>query len=207
MTKENPNQGHNEADFAREALLTRELKRQAELYADAGFNVVLGMTREEYLSSLPTTDAVDSKEVFMSSPILVDGRIPWGVQADIASLRNYIDDASVKNWPDPKGHNTPDLPYIAWMKIDRLNSGKSAKEIRDKLSHDERGATLYEGVALLITKPEVINDQSILLPGSVVSEENVPVLHRWEDNTVGIGYEKALHGEPSFNPAVCVRTS
>ncbi len=207
MSKENTQNGnHKEALSPLAISLSRELERQAERYAEAGFNIVLGMTRKEYLLSLPTVVDINLPEFLLSRPVLVDKRIAPSVQADLAGVKYYLDDSSVQDWHDPQGFTTPDIPYVAWLKNPEENTGKSAHEIREKLALDERGATLYEGIALLITSPELMNEKSITLPGSTVMENSVPVLHRWEDNIVGIGYERASLNEPSFGPAVCVKT-
>lgn len=161
--------------------LDLEWQRQAQKLIDLGFHTELGLSRDEYLSSLPKFEP--QPETFPSRfdiPVLVEKRIAPQRQAELAGLDYWLKDLDVSDWKDdPKGYKTPNAPYTTWMQDGRKNLNKKVSEVRKALASDERGATEHDGIALFIAHPEILEDHYIDLPGTSVGAGRAPFLDRW----------------------------
>lgn len=161
--------------------LDAEWQRQTQRYIKIGFHTELGLSAEEYLASLPKFEP--QPEAFagrFDMPVLVETRIAPQCQAELGGLNYYLKGLNVHDWKDdPKGYKTPDAPYATWMQDGKKNLNINVHDVRNNLAADERGATEYDGIALWITNPSVLNDHSIDLPGTQVGSGYAPYLRQW----------------------------
>ncbi|MCL5439178.1 MAG: hypothetical protein M1268_04320 [Patescibacteria group bacterium] len=186
--------------------LNAEWKRRAERYIELGFHKELGLSKKDYLASLPKFELQpESFRGRFDIPILVETRIKSQRQAELAGLSYYLSGSAVSDWEgDPMDYKTSDVPYTAWMQDGRKNLKRSVDDVRKALEIDERGATEYDGVALWISNPSVLRDHYIDLPGTQVGSGGAPDLAR------GLGgprldYGWAGNGDPRFGSASCGR--
>ncbi|MFH1971644.1 MAG: hypothetical protein ABIJ05_04655 [Patescibacteria group bacterium] len=159
-------------------LLDKEWQRQVNKLVKLGFHKELGMTKKAYVESLPKfTSQPESFKRRFDISVIVDPRINWQRQCELAEIRNYISSENIKDWEDdPKGYKTPEFSYIVWMQDGTKNLNKSVKKVRQNLSEDERGATLYDGLSLAIFHPEIMKKHNIDLPGTSVGFDHAPYL-------------------------------
>lgn len=160
-------------------LLDKEWQRQVNKLVKLGFHKEMGMTKKAYVESLPKfTSQPESFKGRFDIPVIVDPRINWRRQCELAEISNYISREDVRDWKDdPKGYKTPETPYITWMQDGTKNLDKSVQGVRQNFSEDERGATLYDGLSLVILHPEIMKKHNIDLPGTSVGSDGGPGLH------------------------------
>lgn len=158
-----------------------EWQRQAQKLIDLGFHRDLGLSEETYLLSLPKFES--QPEAFRGRfdiPVLVETRIDPARQAELAGLDYWIKGLDVSDWKDdPKGYKTPETPYTTWMQDGKKNLKRNVEDVRENLETDERGATKYDGVALFIAHPEILNDHYIDLPGTSLGADYAASLSQW----------------------------
>lgn len=188
--------------------LDLECERQAERYLELGFHIKLGLSREDYLASLPRFKP--QPEIFRGRfdvPVLVETRIAPSRQAKLAGLAYYLGGLNVRDWEsDPSGYKTPVSPYTTWMQDGNKKFGKSVGNVRQTLEGDERGATVYDGVALWIKDPTVLDNHGITLPGTSVESALVPYLDRWRGKSE-VYYGLVGLARSGFGSASCGRVA
>lgn len=160
-----------------EISLEEEWQRQAGRFIKLGFNRELDLSAKKYLASLPKFEPQpESFSGRFDIPVLVETRIAPSRQADMAGLPYYFGGLNIRDWEsDPSGYRTSISPYTVWMQDGKKNLGRSVKGVRKTLKPDERGATEYDGVALLIANPTVLKDHYIDLPGASVGSGRAAV--------------------------------
>lgn len=184
--------------------LCDEWERQIGNYLKLGFPAVLGMSMQEYLSSIPNFQlpSVESKRHFSIS-LLIEPRISPRIQLMLAGYQYFINGQTIDNVKNKKN-----IPYMV-----RMQDG-SEKNLHQTLAMDERGATIHEGVALLIAFPEVLKSHPVALPGSSVINteieergERIPCIYKWSDGLAGIGADFMGYLEDDgAKPATCAST-
>ena len=186
--------------------LAAESLEQGQIYVSLGFHTELGLTEEEYLESLPKFE--EQPENFrgrFNIPVIVETRISPQRQAELAKLNYYIGGLSVTDWDkDPEKYKTPDKPYATWMQDGKQNLNKSVENVRKAFARDERGATIYDGTALFIARPEILKDHYIDLPGTQVGSGSAPCLDLWHGGPMVSDYFVGRAG-PRFGSASCGR--
>lgn len=167
--------------------LELELKRQTKKYIELGFHKELGFTEQEYLESLPKffTQPESYKGRF-DTPLLVETRISIARFVDLSeievpTLSDYDSYFDLSDWEgDPQKLRTPNKPYTTWLNNSELNVKKSIDMIRANLKEDERMATIFDGIALYISHPEILEVRDLIFGGSVYkSDDSVPWLGNW----------------------------
>ncbi len=195
----------------REVVLTNpnleaEWTRQAQKFVELGFHKELCLSEPEYLASLPKFEP--QPENFRGRfdiPVLVETRIAPSRQSKLAGLPYFLDDLRVSDWrDDPRGYKTPDAPYTTWMYDGKKYLGKSVKDVRRALAIDERGATIYDGIALWIANPSVLDNHGIDLPGTSVGSGHAPYLDRWL-GAPRVRYRLVGRAHSGFGSASCGR--
>lgn len=107
----------------------------------------------------------------------MESRISPKRLCELAGLSYWIGDLNVTDWEyDPKGYKTPYAPYVSWIQAGRKNLGKSVSSVRKSLAEDERGTTVFDGIALFLKNPEILKDHYIDLPGTNVGSGRAPYL-------------------------------
>jgi len=185
--------------------LSIEWERQVKGYFKLGFHKELNLSEEEYRDSLPKfTPQPEAYKGRFDIPVLVETRIPVKKQAELAGLRYYSAEA-VRDWEDdPKGYQTPETPYITWMQDGRNYRKWTVDNFRRAMAEDERGATEFDGVALFIKNPKILQHHSIDLPGTSVGSVRAACLLLWFDEP-GLRAYLVGNAHPNFGSASCGR--
>lgn len=135
-----------------ESFLNAESIRQAGLYVDLGANKLLDPRWKvaDYMASL--LELGSQPEAFKDRfdvPVLVDPRLPVDSLCKKVGIDYGLSDFS--EWPeDPGRYQTPGEPYWTWTHNGLIYRGLSVGESRTGLAADERGATVYDGVAFYV---------------------------------------------------------
>lgn len=133
-------------------------------------------TEGEYIASLPKFES--QPEQFKGRfdiPVIVETRLPLDKMLGKAGISVYFDTKEIKDW-DENRFKTPKLPYTAWLADGRRNLKKPVRDVRKNLASDERGGTLYDGIALYLRKPNILRDNFLNFPGSKVGSGIFPCL-------------------------------
>ncbi len=136
--------------------LDEEWQRQVATYVRLGFHTELGMTEAEYVASLPRIAPQPPQYAGrLDVPLVVDPRISWEQQADLADISRSFSSRSHSYTPIDDRHVVPAQPYVAWVNWfgQRFPQPISPGEARAGLADDELGANVHEMVALHIAHP------------------------------------------------------
>lgn len=160
--------------------LEKEWFKQAEKLAYL-FAHPLGMSRPEYMfNCLPgkysftlPAPLKDLKEHF-DIPLLVqtpnpDESLTLKNMLDIVEIKyqKYEEPIRIEDWKeDPGKFTTPAKPYTTFANDGSENFKVYAGTVLQKLQPNERGATILDGIALWLYKPEIFSNYAIVLPGS-----------------------------------------
>lgn len=162
-----------------------ELKRQAKRYIELGFHKELGFTEQEYLESLPKffTQPESYKGRF-DTPLLVETRIPMARLASLSGIEDpsmqHFNDFDLLDWEeDPQKFRTPNKPYTTWLNNSEMNFKESIDMVRANLKEDERMTTIFDGIALYISQPEILEIRDIIFGGSVYKSRYAVWLGTW----------------------------
>lgn len=163
-------------------VVVADLERQAAIYQAHDFHTYLGISKEmlkDVVLRLAQPQSANFRKRF-DIPVVVFGNIPVEEQFDRAGIdtSDYRPTRKSADF-DPRKYTTPEIPYLTWMQDGSSKFGiggqeaKNVEQVRKILDRDERGATLYDGVGLVFTYPNihsVLADHFIDLPGSGTSE-------------------------------------
>lgn len=163
--------------------LTKEWDRQADRLAYL-FATDLGLSRDQYMDGLPRfSSQPKSYRGRFDTPLLVQtssDKLTLARMLEVAGIVNYLF-TEVKGWQiDPAKFKTPEGPYATWLHDGLRNLDKSIKDVRAGLVSDERGGTIYDGVALVIQNPDILKDCFLDLPGSQYRSDDAPCLFLWD---------------------------
>lgn len=164
-----------------------EWQRQASNYIKLGYHTELGLTEQAYLASLPKFEPQPEEyEGNFDRPLLVEKRIPWEKQAELAGieLSEYLRSnlAKTQRWGSSHSKAPEDKPYTGWF---NKWGQRFVNKIRPidaivQLTADEVGGDLFEGVAQEIHHPEdTANGRYFDLIGYQVESDDVVDLDRW----------------------------
>lgn len=163
--------------------LEAEWVKQANRLADL-FAAELGFSKEEYMDKLPKfRSQPESYQGRFNIPLLVQtpvGKLILPRMCEIAGVISYLDSKKVKDWQkDPNKFKTPVTPYVTWLHDGSMNLGRKIMDVRIGLAADERGGTVYDGLALFVQNPDILKHHYLDLPGSEVSSDYAPCLNFW----------------------------
>ncbi|GAA1857511.1 hypothetical protein GCM10009836_42150 [Pseudonocardia ailaonensis] len=136
--------------------LDGELARQAAGYVALGFHRELGLTEAEYVASLPRfAPQPPEYRGRLDVPLLVETRIPWERQADLAGITRSVGTRTTTFVPIDERHREPAGPYTAWFAWfgQRFPDPVAPDEARAELAADERGGSVLELVAQHVAHP------------------------------------------------------
>ncbi len=180
-----------------------EFERQIGNFLKLGFHARLGLSIEEYLSSMPRLQLPQDKSIeSFSGLVIVEPRIPAQLQLMQVGFDYYVQDALVCHAKTSKN------PYFTLL---QANDGRDLREVQ---APDENSLTIQEGAALLIAHPEVVNGPPIALFGSEIYsleesaliQKRTPCIYRWSDQRAGIGSDFLGYLEDDgAQPATCKR--
>ena len=175
----------NEAPVATELNLDTEWQRQANRYVELGYHTELKMTPEEYLQALPKFEPQpeEYRDRF-NVPLLVETRIPWEKQAELAGVvvSEYLRSNINETKPFDDRSQTPETPYTGWFNRwdERFTRRIAPLDARKQLTADEIGGGPHEGVAMQVAHPEITQSgKRFDLIGYNVESDRVPSLRHW----------------------------
>lgn len=158
--------------------LEKEWLRQARRLMAFGFRKELRMTEKQYLDSLPKfTPQPENFKGRLDTPILVETRIDISRQCMLARIHYPLNSEGIirQDWiHDPQGYQTPNFPYVMWTDEGKRNMNRKVEDVRKELADDERGGTEFDGVALYLVKPDILERHSIYLPGTTIDDNFYP---------------------------------
>lgn len=163
-----------------EIALKQEWTRQAQKLANLFAKELNFSTPEEYMATLPRFD-LQPKEYKgrLDIPVIVETRVPLKRMLALAGIDTYFDVDLIKDWE--KGRfRTPKAPYITWLNDGSANLNKSVANVRVALRSDERGGTDFDGIALYLKDPKILEHHFLDLPGSQVGSGSAPYLGHWD---------------------------
>lgn len=203
-----------EVEVARQASIYQELEfhnhEKVGISADRLKNLIMGAVPE--LQEIPHWR--------FDSPLVVFGQIPVSEQAELTgAIYNDIpteERALISDWQqDLQGYKTPESLYITWIADGGFCMGRTVKNIREILlerSHERRGATLHDGMGLLIVHPEIFcpvlsrSVHGVDLPGTEVGPNQAPSVQLDDyGEDLSIKVRKIDVVDPSSGSASCVR--
>ena len=140
--------------------LENEWLRQTRKYIKLGFHKELNLSKKEYLDSLPKFGPQpENFKGRFDIPVMVETRISVERQCELAGIDYLLGSLSCIDWPnDPQGYKTPKKPYITWMQDGAKNLREKVEIVREKLAKDERGATIFDGIAFYLAQPKSLKD-------------------------------------------------
>lgn len=148
-----------------------EWQKQSQTLASR-FAEKLGFsTKEEYIDTLPKIGPRprEFKGILgiPAVPVIVETRIDLPEMLDTFRIGTFFDPREIEDWREG-GYETPRKPYAAWL---TYIPNKSVIEVRANLPEGQRGGIPFDGIALFLTKPHVLNNYSLHFPGSQVGPE------------------------------------
>jgi hypothetical protein len=155
-----------------------EWKRQSDRLTDGlGFHKLLGLSKEEYLQSLPKfTPQPEEYKGRFDLQVLVEPRIPLKDQQKRADIGSSISSITEMREPVKDIVQTLNAPYVIWSHDASRYRSQSAAEAEKKFDVDEVGGTLTEVTALFLQHPEVFDGYAAYALSSE-SGKMTPFLH------------------------------
>jgi hypothetical protein len=157
--------------------ISAELERQADIYRGLVVNKDVIM---RLLAPRPEGTPV-GKELII--PVVVLGRsVPIERQAAFAGIQMLYDPSYAH---DAGGGITFVTPHLVWMQDGQKYKSTSVEKVRRIYRFNERGATQYDGIALVLVHRRIqktLKDHYIDLPGTSIGSDNAPCLTGGDGN-------------------------
>lgn len=215
MVTERPwagNQNFDGTSFQKQTLKTleseldlewgRQARRLAKFFAGE-----LGMTKANYIGSLPEFET--QPEIFkgrLNTPVIVEMRIPIKRQCELTGIiYHFIEELNKKDRSNnEKGYSTLNPPYTMWCDEGMRSMNREARDVRANLADDERGGTEYDGVALYIAKPRILEKRYLDLPGTAVGSLGTAYLCL-RKRQPRLSFSLLGNAHPRFGSLICGR--
>lgn len=141
----------------------KQAQRMADLFAKE-----LKQSKDEYVEKLPRFSP--QPETFkgrFDTPVVAETRIALPRMLDIVGINPSFgfDTTLLKDWQEDM-FRTPTSPYTTWLDDGRRNMKKAVETVRKNLVADERGGSVYDGVALYLKNPDILKHHFLDFPGS-----------------------------------------
>ena len=153
----------------------RQAQNAARLFAkELGFK-----TPGEYIATLPKFEPQPKEwKGRFDIPVIVEIRVPLKRMLELSGIATYFNIDSIKDWEKSK-FQAPEKPYTTYLNDGNINLNKSVDQVRKSLRIDERGGNIFDGIALYLKDPKILEHHFLDLPGSQVGSGNAPDLNRW----------------------------
>lgn len=187
-----------------ELSLEQEWQRQAQRFIDLGFHTELGFkTPEEYTATLPKFEAQPKEwKGRLDTPVIVETRVTPERQAKLAGLQYFLGGLNKADWNQKlKDYTSPEPPYAAWLDDGRNHMNKSVKEVRENLKADELAGTEFDGIALYVSNPKILEHHFMDLPGTSVGSGGAACLRLWSVEPK-VYYYFVSHAGPVYGSVV-----
>jgi hypothetical protein len=159
-----------------------EVEKQVLRYKEFGFSKKLKMTNEKFKDQIMglVTPQPEKYRGRFDIPIIVLGSKIWARQQYESIGFNYnVNIIAIESY-DPRGYEDQRSPHLVWMQD---GTGKSASGIKwNSFHNDERGANVFDGVGLMVARPDLLEDHFVVLPGSSFGAYKRAVLWKGIDN-------------------------
>ncbi len=192
-----------------EISLESEMERQTAMYLEREFHKhkKIGMSKGNFKDSIMGL-VVPQPEEFrgrFNSPVVVFGQIPAEDQCRLAGIDYSLKGLNVCDWPDdPQNYQTPNFLYLTWTDEGERSMNRKVEDVRKELVSDERGGTEFDGIALYVVKPQVLEKRFLDLPGTALGPGDVPFLNLWNGRPYLVRYFVG-NANPEFGSLVCGR--
>ena len=192
-----------------EITLEEETERLVGRFQELGFHQhkKIRMSRGKFKDSLMEL-VVPQPENFkgrLKTPFIGCGKIPIEDQCSLAGIDYVLKGLNVLDWPeDPQDYKTPDGFYLAWTDEGARFMNRKVIDVRQDLALDERGGTEFDGIALYIAKPQVLEKRFLDLPGTSVGSDGAAGLRLWHGRP-GLRDYFVDDAYPRFGSLVCGR--
>ncbi len=205
--------GNTQATISESEALTREfveaeVERAASSYREAGFARRLRMSPGGFKDSIMRLIAAQPEAWrgrFDLPRVVIGPKIPLGDQYKMLGLNYLLGGFRVSDWEeDPGGYKTPEASRLVWMQDGRVNLKRSMDDVRPTMATDERGASIYDGVGLFISDPDVLSHHFVAFPGTQIESGYAPAFDRWLDGPK-VGGSATSYTSPYFGAATCGR--
>lgn len=192
-----PEEGHASKEIVD---LNQEWERQAQNLARLFAKELEFKTPEEYIATLPKFEPQPEEyKGRLDIPVIVETRIPLKRMLELAGLVNYYVNVDiVTDWGEG-GFATPSTTYTSWINNRTSDLGNSVNAVRKSLKVDERGANIYEGIALYLRDPKILDNPYLALPGSEVHPGSSPFLTGYTQDSRGEGQRPGLASYFNFD--------
>jgi hypothetical protein len=185
--------GQEEKAAVAEPNLEEEWQRYGSKFVELGFHTELGMAKLEYLDGLPKFEPQPEEYAGrFDLPLIVETRIPWLRQAELAGIgvSRYFKSKIDQLRPlENNNSTTGDATYAGWFNRwdQRFTQKITPLDAKRQLKADEVSAGLFEGIALQIVYPEFVKSGKCFdLIGYPLELERIPFLGYWNDGS-GLG--------------------
>jgi len=161
-----------------------EVEKQVLRYQEFGFPKKLKMTNEIFKNRMMSLVALQPEKYRgrFDIPVIVLGSKIWAGQQYRSIGFNYnVASIAIEN-SDPKGYMTPRAPHLVWMQDGTAKCGSDKIGVKS-FHNDERGANVFDAVGLVVARPDLLKDHSVVLPGSTFGAYKTATL--WKDNKSG----------------------
>lgn len=169
--------------------LSQEWNRQAQNLASLFALELKFKTFKDYIATLPKFEPQPEEYGGrLDIPLIVETRVPLERMLKLAGVDADSSVDSIACWKEEDQFKTPNnSPYTTWVNDGTPNLWKSVKKVRQSLRDDERGANIYDGIALYVKDPKILDNHGLVLPGfSRVDSNGVPVL-QYSNGKLGLG--------------------
>jgi hypothetical protein len=188
--------------------------RLAKRYVDLGFPGELSMSEGDYRRSLPRFGPQPAEyEGRFDVPLLIDPRVPWQRQCDLAGIRvsRHSQTAGYRPWDLTTA--APALPYAGWFNRwgKRFAEPTAPGTARTRLASDEVGGSILELIAMELACPALSRNaryfEAIGLVTSPVAtdsetNERTPMLNRTRRDEAQIACNLHPVAYSTFRPLV-----
>jgi len=162
-------------EISLEAEWTRQAQNPAKLFAKE----LKFKTHDDYIATLPKFEPQPEEyRRRLDIPVIVETRIPLKRMLELAGIDSNFDVDSIGDW-EKDNFKTPEEPYTTYLNDGTNNLDRSTDAVRTSLRNDERGGTIFDGIALYLKDPEILKNHYLNLPGSRVGSNCAPWLSRW----------------------------
>jgi len=186
-----------------EISLEDEWNRQTQNLARIFAKELKFETTEAYMATLPKFEPQpENWKGRLATPVIVETRINPSRQCELAGIRYALDGISKTNWnKNLKNYTTPKAPYAAWLEDGRNNLNKKPEDVRKNLKDDEIAGTEFDGIALYIANPKILEHHFLDLPGTAVESVHAAYLILWHGGPM-LSYFFVDRANPEFGSVV-----
>jgi hypothetical protein len=182
--------------------LPGERRRILARYVELGFHEHLGLADDDYISSFPDIGVQPTQyRGRFDVPLLVETRIDWRDQADLADIARGGGSLNLAYRPVDRRSAVLPSPYAGWFTWwgQRFHAPIAPDAARTQLATDEVGANLNELIAFHIAHPELNESGRFFEPLGYVLDGSFPTgLTGFDDDILRTACMYRWRGRPEI---------